>query len=70
MISVHSKVTVLEVQNKAIDLIGIGGKDLLVESHWNDNKLVVLTLDDVTLTVCATDLQQAISNATNSNRFG
>ena len=70
MIRVHSEVTVLEVQNNEIDLIETGEKVVGVKSHWNNNKLVVLTFDNVTLTVRAKDLTDAVQNATNSNRFG
>ena len=64
MIRVHSEVRVLEVNGEKIPA---GHRVLLVESHWNSGKMVVLTLNDKRLTVGAADLQQAVTNARNSN---
>lgn len=45
-------------------------KNLLrVESHCNYNNFVVLRYEDKNITVKASDLQKAINNAINSNRF-
>ena len=67
MIHVENEVTVREISGKEVPL---GSYNLRIESHWNKNNAVVLTYDNVRLTVLATDLQQAIVNATKSNRFG
>jgi hypothetical protein len=40
-----------------------------VESHWNRNSMVVLNVEGRTVTVSAGDLEDAIANATNVNRY-
>lgn len=68
MIHVHNEVKIYEIDDKEIP-IG-NSKKLHVESHWNSEKMVILMFVDFRITVTASDLQQAISNATNSNRYG
>lgn len=50
---------------------GIGQKVIYVDSHWNNDNLVVIGFpeDGITVTVSAKDLKAAIQNATNSARF-
>lgn len=40
-----------------------------LNSHWNDNKMVVIVIDGKQYTVCAADLKAAVDNATNTARF-
>jgi len=40
-----------------------------VLSHWNDNNMVVLVVDEKEITVSAKDIIAAINNATNTARF-
>jgi hypothetical protein len=39
--------------------------DMKIDNHWNDNKMVVITIDGGTRTVVAADLIKAIQNCTN-----
>lgn len=44
---------------------------IIVESHWNNDKWVVIkTPDGQSYTVNAKDLRAALENATNIRRFG
>ena len=45
-------------------------KRLIVSSHWNRNEWVVLKLDEREFAVGVDDLEAAIKNATNVNRYG
>jgi hypothetical protein len=45
-------------------------KIVIVRSHWNNDKMVELVVGTETVRVLARDLQAAIENATNTNRFG
>ena len=64
----------ITVQNK-VPIYEINGKESLndiffnVSSHWNSDKLVVLTLDSQTIVVKATDLIAAVNNSINNARF-
>jgi len=40
---------------------------LQIKSHWNNNKMVIIKLNDKEVTVAAEDLEKAVVNATNSN---
>jgi hypothetical protein len=42
---------------------------ILVNSHWNNDKLVVLEIEDIKITVKARDLETAIKNCTNTARY-
>jgi hypothetical protein len=44
-------------------------QSLIVEAHWNDDKMIVLVIDGKNYTVIASDLKAAIDNCTNTNRF-
>ena len=48
-----------------IDGLDVAGKKVIVLSHWNDNRRVVLAIGDTKYTVIADDLERAIRNATN-----
>lgn len=60
MIDVKCKVTTYEES---------ATKEVVVESHWNNERFVVLHIGTKTVTVGANDILAAIKNATNSNRF-
>lgn len=42
---------------------------ILVQSHWNDDKMVVIEIGDEKRSIMAKDLKAAIDNATNTARF-
>lgn len=63
MIKVKNEVRSFDANLDATD------EPLCVESHWNDKDLVVLSIGYKTVTVSARDLEAAIKNATNTNRF-
>lgn len=67
MIKVINEITLVESDGKEIP---VGHKEkLLVESHWNMSKCVVIKVGDVNITVLAADLKSAIDNATNTNKY-
>lgn len=68
MIKVVNKVRVYEVNDKEIDNIK-DEKTLEVASHWNVDRFVVLKINDIKITVSANDLEAAIKNATNTNKY-
>ena len=67
MIKVTQTVDILEENGKEVSL----GKSPCIEvrSHWNHNEWVVLVVGERSITVEADDLEAAIENATNINRF-
>jgi hypothetical protein len=67
MISVHSGVNVYEFSGEKVPP---GNYVLHVEAHWNCDRMVILQFKDLRISVSATDLLEAIKNATNSNRHG
>lgn len=59
-----------------VDIYEVDGQEsavpvprLLVSNHWNRDSLVVLEVHGKRLTVSARDLQAAIANATNVNKW-
>lgn len=68
-IGVLCKVPVYEENNKRVDAVD---QHLMVAAHWNEDKKVVISSPDgkQSWTVTARDLEAAIKNATNTNRFG
>ena len=66
MIKVDNEVNIYEDHGQEVPL---GNKRLHVESHWNRNEMVVLTIGEERVTVSAKDLEAAIANARNSARF-
>jgi len=67
MIKVMNKVSTYEVDGQEVS--SVDGKPLVVDSHWNRNKMVRLKYGKVDITVLAQDLKAAIDNATNTARF-
>lgn len=66
MIKVMCEVTVYETDDKAAP----PNAALIVNSHWNDDRMVVLeTPSGHRFTVVAKHLKAAIDNATNTARF-
>lgn len=66
MIKVSSAVRIYETNgDEATD----SDKHLHVESHWNRTEMVILSIDNLRITVSAKDLEAAIANAKNSARF-
>ncbi len=61
-IDVLCKVTIYEVDGE--ESSGSTFPQLLVESHWNRDEMVILTLGKKKVTVLGTDLAAAIRNAT------
>lgn len=45
-------------------------KLVIVRSHWNEERMVEMTVGTETVKVLASDLIAAVNNATNTNRFG
>lgn len=66
MISVQSKVPILEMDGKDVSTDSLG---LNIFSHANWDTLVVLVLGTKTVTVKVSDLRAAIDNATNTAKF-
>lgn len=66
MIKVKNEIKVCEINNKEVDW---PKNSIQVLSHWNDDNKVVLVIDDKCYTVSANDLEAAIKNATNINRY-
>jgi len=67
MIKVKQTVEIYEENGGEIPL-GIS-KHMTVESHWNRDERVILVIGRRRITVIAADLQAALDNATNTNRF-
>jgi len=67
MIKVSQTIRIYEENDKEVP-IKID-KYMGVESHWNRDERVILVIDGERITVIAADLEAAISNATNINRF-
>lgn len=66
MIKVRCLVPVCEVDGKDTS---VDRPVLIVESHWNHDRRVVLTgSDGISITLYAPDLEAAIRNATHSAR--
>ncbi len=66
MIKVTNEIVIYEVDGRD-DVLN--DAKLIVESHWNYNERIVLDYGGKKITVIASDLEKAISNAKNSNRF-
>ena len=67
MIKVTNELVILKIGEKTEP---VGGKKLIIHSHWNDNDLIDIELPGFDkITVGAKDLEAAISNAKNSSRF-
>lgn len=67
MIKVTNEVNICELNGKEAPLAK--RETLVVKSHWNMDRLVVLQIGDSEITVNASDLMAAIGNATHVNRF-
>ncbi len=64
MIEVETKIKVYEKNDKDL---GIDAEiNIVVKSHWNNNRKVDLVVNGNTYTVVAADLNMAITNAINS----
>lgn len=68
MIEVTCKVRIYDIGGKAS--VPANDSVLIVSSHWNQENMVVLRIGEKEYTVSKRDLEAAISNAVNSNRFG
>lgn len=60
---IETKLEIYEVEGK--ETVMIHRPVLSVQSHWNDNKLIEVTVDGKRVTVVAKDLKRAVDNATN-----
>lgn len=68
MIKVRSEMDIFEVDGKKPE--DYPPPKLVIESHWNcPNRVVVVLPDGKRFTVIVSDLDAAIRNATNSNRY-
>jgi hypothetical protein len=67
MIKVVNTVSIYEVNGT--EHRGLDAPTLTVSSHWNNDRSVVLELDGKKITVAASDLHAAITNACNTKRF-
>ncbi len=68
MIKVTCEVKVYEVDGKEAKH-SPSDEPVIVSSHWNYRDRVVLTLNGKSVTVLADDLEKAINNATNTNKY-
>lgn len=70
MLKVTNTVEAVEVGGSEVHTsIGQAAPVVTVQSHWNINRYVVLSLPEgKSVTVLARDLQAAVSNATNVGR--
>jgi len=68
MIKVTNEVEPYEVDGNESSGLKSSKDLLIVESHWNRDSFVVLKYKGKSITVIASDLNSAISNATRSNR--
>ena len=66
MIDVKSEVKIHEINNEKVECFK---HKLAVLSHWNEDDKIILQIEDKKYTINAYDLQKAIENATNINRF-
>ena len=64
MIQVKNKITVYEINDKECKL---GSNTIEVRNHWNNKRIVVIEVAGNSYAVSASDLEAAISNATNTN---
>ena len=72
MIDVRQEIKLYEVDGEAVTVLD--HPVLVVKSHWNQNTMVVLEIGTAeegkkVCTVLAADLEAAIENATNINRY-
>lgn len=67
MLKVRSEMDIYEVDGK--DVTEYPPPKLVVESHWNCPDRVVLCIHDERYTVIVRDIEAAIRNAANSNRY-
>lgn len=67
MIDVENKIRIYEINDEEVDWNE--NHKLTIRSHWNRNEMVVLELDGKKIGVVARDLEAAIQNAKNVNRF-
>jgi hypothetical protein len=68
MIYVLNEVEPYEVNGTEINGLKSTKNLLRVESHWNRRDFIVLRYEDKNITVLASDLSHAISNASNTNK--
>ncbi len=71
MIKVENRLLIYELNGKETSVDNNIALD--VSSHWNDNRLIILSIPSndciVNVTVKASDLIAAINNSTNTARF-
>ena len=66
MIKVEQKITVYEKNGR--DETPGETLEIGINSHWNRDSMIVISIGDDTYTVVADDLSAAIENAQNTNR--
>lgn len=62
---IETRIRTYEIAGKEITGLHKDSDDLIVEAHWNQNRLVLLEFQGKQITVDADDLKRAIQNATN-----
>ena len=67
MIKVENKINLYEVNGVEVNVVP--EPTVIVSSHWNDHKMIVIDTGNNKITVKASDLLAAIANATNTARF-
>ena len=67
MIEVFNKVKIYEINGE--DTNYNDNTILVVKSNWIDDKRIIIEYNGMELTVVASDLQDAIKNATNTSRW-
>ena len=68
-IDVESKVQIYEFDGKKDNTLKSDEELLIVKNHWSRREFVVLEFNGKEITVVASDIERAITNAQNAHRF-
>ena len=69
MIKVQQTIEVYELDGKQETLSGMERSQIGIDSHWNRSAFIVLVINGHRYTVVGKDLQAAVENARNINRY-
>lgn len=67
-IKVGSEIEIYEVDGKETPALSSKRPHVVIESHWNRNEMIVMTVDEKKYTIVARDLVCAVANATNTGK--
>jgi hypothetical protein len=65
MLTIETRIDAIEIDGKDVEGLPEEENQLCVKAHWNVNRFVVLEFQGKSVTVSASQLLKAISNATN-----